>query len=59
MAAHDHNNQASTPPPAEPGQAQPTGIDVKQLAERVYRLMLEDLRLDRARGERTPRRKAR
>ena len=59
MAAHDHNNQASTPASAENGQGQARAIDMKQLAERVYRLMLEDLRLERARGERTPRRKAR
>jgi len=58
MAAHDHNNQANAPA-AEDGQKSAPAIDVKQLAERVYRLMLEDLRLERARGERTPRRKAR
>lgn len=34
-------------------------VDIKQLAERVYRLMLADLRLEKARGAQATRRKAR
>jgi hypothetical protein len=35
----------------QPEQPQGDGIDVQQLAERVYRLMLADIRLERARGQ--------
>jgi hypothetical protein len=46
--------------PAPQKQDRPTAaVDIQQLAERVYRLMLADLRLERARGERPVRRKAR
>lgn len=38
------------------GKGQPE-IDIDKLAEKVYQLMLEDLRLDRARGARPARRK--
>ena len=44
-------------PPKTDGR--PAAVDIQQLAERVYRLMLADLRLERARGERPVRRKAR
>jgi hypothetical protein len=40
-------------------EGRPAAVDLQQLAERVYRLMLADLRMDRARGERPVRRKAR
>lgn len=33
---------------SEPGQ--PPAIDIEALAEKVYRLMLAEIRLDRARG---------
>ncbi|MFN8505124.1 hypothetical protein [Kouleothrix sp.] len=46
----------STEPPREP--PAPRAIDVRQLAERVYQLMLADLRLELARGA-APRRKER
>jgi hypothetical protein len=40
----------------QPGQQRRTDqIDVKLLAEKVYRLMLADLRLSQARGERVRR----
>jgi hypothetical protein len=34
------------------GEAAPVAIDVAKLTEKVYQLMLHDLRLDRARGAR-------
>lgn len=47
-------------PPATPG-AQPATpappVDVRKLAEKVYQLMLADLRLERARGAPAPRRR--
>ncbi len=45
--------------PAPPGASQPPAvtIDVKQVADRVYRLMLADLRLAQARGQRAARRR--
>jgi hypothetical protein len=47
------------PAPREPAGAQAPTVDIRQLAERVYRLMLADLRMERARGVRVDRRKAR
>jgi hypothetical protein len=41
---------ADAPPPPERDDPEPAQIDVRLLAERVYRLMCEDLRLGRARG---------
>ena len=42
--------------PAPPdGQQPPAELDVAQLADKVYRLMLADLRLGLARGERLSR----
>jgi hypothetical protein len=37
------------------GQQPPAELDVAQLADKVYKLMLADLRLSLARGERLPR----
>jgi hypothetical protein len=37
----------------------PDMIDLQQLAEKVYRLLLDDLRLDQARGAQAPRRRVR
>ena len=45
------NEQAS-----RPLGAQAPAVDMRKLADKVYRLMLEDLRLERARGGMTPRR---
>jgi hypothetical protein len=46
----------STPDrPAE--QPRPTAIDPQKLADKVYRLMLADIRLERARGMSTTRRR--
>ena len=39
-----------------PGRPDPRTIDLEQLADKVYRLMRDELRLARARGERAPRR---
>jgi hypothetical protein len=36
-------------PPAAPGTAAPSTVDVEKLAEKVYRLMLAELRLELAR----------
>jgi hypothetical protein len=38
--------------PEEAHAAQPGGIDVQQLADKVYRLAMAEARLARARGER-------
>jgi hypothetical protein len=62
MAQSETTSQPSGPAnaPAAPGsQPTPPAIDIVQLAERVYRLMREDLRLERARGQSLERRKAR
>jgi hypothetical protein len=52
------------PEPAQPPEGQPpperaapAPIDIRQLAERVYRLMLADARLEQLRGQRPTRRK--
>ncbi|MBK9710616.1 MAG: hypothetical protein IPO81_04660 [Kouleothrix sp.] len=59
MPTAEPNAQGGAQPPAEAAQQPAPAIDMQQLAERVYRLMLEDLRLERARGERAPRPKTR
>ena len=41
---------ADPPPPPERARPEPAQIDVGLLAERVYRLMCEEIRLGRARG---------
>ncbi len=44
----------------EPQQPQPApAVDIRQLAEKVYQLMLADARLAQARGEQRPRPKRR
>ena len=45
VAADTDGQQAS-------GEAAPVAIDVAKLTEKVYQLMLHDLRLERARGAR-------
>lgn len=47
MADEQRRDTAEAAPAAEP-----PAVDVRRLAEKVYRLMLEDLRLDRARAGR-------
>lgn len=43
-------------PPAAPAPASPAPeLDVERLVEKVYRLMLADVRLERARGAASPR----
>lgn len=44
-------------PPDDAARGRPKPIDIEQLSERVYRLMLADLRLTRARGAVTARRR--
>jgi hypothetical protein len=51
-AAADEGNQASGDAPDETQTGQPGGIDVQQLADKVYRLAMAEARLARARGER-------
>jgi hypothetical protein len=52
----DDEHEGSAAPPAETHErlaeheALGTAVDVQQLAERVYRLMQDDLRLERKRG---------
>jgi hypothetical protein len=48
-------DDAATPAPeiadaTGPEQGEPPAIDIEALAEKVYRLMLAEIRLDRARG---------
>ncbi len=47
---------AVEPSPHEQPQGAPGGIDIQQLADKVYRLAMADARLARARGERVGRR---
>ncbi len=47
----------SEPAHREPQAAQPAGIDITQLAERVYRLFVAEARLGQARGEHTGQRR--
>jgi hypothetical protein len=42
-------------PATQPGAQSAAPIDLRKLAEKVYRLMLEDLRREQARGARLPR----
>ncbi len=57
MAQTDAGAQAGAQVPSTPDQ--PSPVDLVQLAERVYQLMLADLRLEHARGARPLRRKVR
>jgi hypothetical protein len=41
--------------PAPASNPKPNAVDVEILAERVYKLMLEDLRMQKARGQSTTR----
>lgn len=56
MTSPDPNRPASQP--AAPAQQQRSGatVDIEKLAEKVYRLMQAELRLERARGARASRR---
>lgn len=58
MTTNEQATPSASPAQGAP-QAQPAQVDIKQLAERVYRLMLADLRLAPLRGERPVRRKGR
>jgi hypothetical protein len=57
----DEQAESTNPPPTGPpadAQADPhAGINVDQLAERVYQLFVAEARLAHARGERTGRRR--
>lgn len=48
MSTPDQPTTARQVPPAQQEAAPP--IDVRKLADKVYRLLLNDLRLERARG---------
>ena len=48
--AVERGTAADAPPPPEREPPDPAQIDVRLLAERVYRLMCEEIRLGRARG---------
>jgi hypothetical protein len=48
VAGDEHEHDAQKAPDGAPAAA----IDVAKLTAKVYRLMLDDLRLDRARGVR-------
>jgi hypothetical protein len=39
--------------PAQNAASKPNGVDVETLALKVYKLMLEDIRLQKARGQAT------
>jgi hypothetical protein len=54
MLEQSEPTHAAEPVPAD-GQQSPAAVDVAQLADKVYKLMLADLRLGLARGERLPR----
>jgi len=51
------NDTTDTPRsgPAEPAPQPGSDVDVAQLAQKVYRLMRDELRLERARGAALPR----
>jgi hypothetical protein len=48
-------NPASEPAPAISSAAPESAVDLQKLAERVYKLMLEDARIARSRGDRMKR----
>ena len=48
----DHRLEQADERQTEPSQAGAQQVDVRELAERVYRLMRDELRLARVRGER-------
>jgi hypothetical protein len=52
MADDDHASADAAPggPKEQPRDAQHADVDVARLAEKVYTLMREELRLERARG---------
>lgn len=60
---NEQTQPTSTAQPGQPGEhpddrhAAPAGIDVEQLADRVYHLFVAEARLAQARGERTGQRR--
>jgi hypothetical protein len=48
-------NPTSEPAPASSSTGADSSIDLQKLAERVYKLMLEDARIARTRGDRMKR----
>jgi hypothetical protein len=59
MEPSDQHAAGGSAPGAQPGRQPAPAVDIQQLAERVYRLMLAELRLEQARGQRGERRKTR
>jgi hypothetical protein len=57
MSDQSPKQPAATPPQASAEQPDANAIDIQRLAEKVYQLMLADVRLGRARGERNQRRR--
>jgi hypothetical protein len=51
----NRQEEGLAPPESTGGAAQPTAIDAERLADRVYHLLLAEVRLGRARGETTRR----
>ena len=52
----EHTTDDARGPADDPGRAEAPEIDLAQLAERVYRLLREEIRLERAREGRRMRR---
>ncbi len=59
MESSEQPAPGGTVPGAQPARQPAPAVNIQQLAERVYRLMLADLRLEQARGQRGERRKTR
>lgn len=58
MAEQPSREPPPTPPAGQANEPQPAGVDIERLAEKVYRLMLAELRLERDRGAATRRRRS-
>lgn len=56
---HTPDRPAPEAAPETAPEAVPDTFDLQQLAEKVYRLLLDDLRLDQARGAQAPQRRVR
>ena len=48
------NDQTASPPGATAGGAAPAGVDIAALSDKVYRLLLAEVRLESARTGRDP-----
>lgn len=59
MSNPETSPPADQPAPSTDNKQVAEAVDVQKLADKVYRLMLAELRLERARGLQPPRRKER